>query len=95
MELKLKDRDRISVLRQVNEGVLSAAAGAARINVTPHQFQRLRRRFEAEGDEGVVHGLRGRPSNSALPAAVRELVLEVASGPMYRDFGPTLLASRS
>ena len=34
MELKLKDRDRISVLRQVSEGVLSAAAGAERIDVT-------------------------------------------------------------
>ena len=92
MELKLRDRDRISVLRQVSEGVLSAAAGAARIKVTPRQFRRLRRRFEAEGDESVVHGLRGRPSNNALPAAVRERVLEVASGPTYRDFGPTLLA---
>ena len=34
MELRLKDRDRISVLRQVNEGVLSAAAGAARLGMT-------------------------------------------------------------
>ena len=92
MELRLRDGDRISVLRQVSEGVLSAAAGAARIKVTPRQFRRLRRRFEAEGDESVVHGLRGRPSNRALPAAVRERVLEVASGPTYRDFGPTLLA---
>ncbi len=92
MELKLKDRDRISVLRQVSEGVLSAAAGAERLDVTPRQFRRLRRRYEAEGDESVVHGLRGRPSNSALPAAVRELVLEVASDPIYRGFGPTLLA---
>ena len=92
MELKLKERDRISVLRQASEGVLSATAGAARLGVTPRHFRRLRRRFEADGDGVVVHGLRGRRSNSALPPAIRERALEVAARPVYRDFGPTLLA---
>lgn len=92
MDLSLKERDRISVLRQVKEGVLSAAAGAARIGVTRRHFRRLRRKFEAEGDAAVVHGLRGRRSNRALPRAFRERALEVAREPLYRDFGPTLLA---
>ena len=92
MDLSLKERDRISVLRQVSEGVLAAAAGAARLGVTRRQFRRLRRKFEAEGDAAVVHGLRGRRSNRALPREVRERALEVAKDPLYRDFGPTLLA---
>lgn len=93
MDLSLKERDRIAGLRQVKEGVLSAAAGASRIGVTRRHFRRLCRKFEAEGgDAAVVHGLRGRRSNRALPRALRERVLEVASEPLYRDFGPTLLA---
>ena len=92
MDLNLKERDRISVLRQVSEGVLSAAAGAARVGVTRRHFRRLRRKFEAEGDAAVVHGLRGRRSNRALPPEFRERALEVAVDPLYRDFGPTLLA---
>ena len=92
MDLSLKERDRISVLRQVKEGVLSVAAGAARIGVTRRHFRRLRRKFEAEGDAAVIHGLRGRRSNRALPRELRERVLEVAKEPLYRDFGPTLLA---
>ena len=92
MELSLKERDRVSVLRQVEEGVLAAAAGAARLGVTARHFRRMRRRFEAEGDAAVVHGLRGRPSNRALPREFRERVLAVAEDPLYRDFGPTLLA---
>ena len=92
MELSLRERDRISVLRQVDEGTLTAAAGAARVGVTRRQFRRLRRRFEAEGDAAVIHGLRGRRSNRALPREVRERALEVAGDPLYRDFGPTLLA---
>lgn len=92
MDLSLKERDRISVLRQVREGVLSVAAGAARIGVTRRHFRRLRRKFEADGDAAVIHGLRGRRSNRALPGELRERVLEVAEEPLYRDFGPTLLA---
>ena len=67
MDLSLKERDRISVLRQVSEGVLAAAAGAGRLGVTRRHFRRLRRKFEAEGDAAVVHALRGRRSDRALP----------------------------
>ena len=92
MDLSLRERDRISVLRQVSEGVLTVAAGAERIGVTRRHFRRLRRKFEAEGDAAAVHGLRGRRSNRALRAEDRGRALEVARDPLYRDFGPTLLA---
>ena len=92
MDLSVKERDRISVLRQVSEGVLTPAAGAERLGVTRRHFRRMRRRFESEGDAVVVHGLRGRRSNRSLPGEVRELVMTVARDPLYRDFGPTLLA---
>ena len=81
-----------SVLRQVSQGSLTAAAGAERLGVTRRHFRRMRRRFEAEGDGAVVHGVRGRPSNRSLPAGIRERAMEVAADPLYRDFGPTLLA---
>ena len=92
MGLSVKERDRISVLRQVSEGVLTPAAGAQRLGVTQRHFRRMRRRFETEGDAAVVHGRRGRPSNRSLPAEVRERAMAVARDPLYRDFGPTLLA---
>ena len=92
MELNVKERDRISVLGQVGEGSLTAAAGAERLGVTRRHFRRMRRRFEAEGDAAAVHGLRGRPSNRSLPAGIRERAMAVAREPLYRDFGPTLLA---
>ena len=92
MDLSVKERDRISVLRKVSEGVLTAAVGAARLGVTRRHFRRMRRRFETEGDAAVVHGLHGRRSNRSLPAEVRERTMGVAADPLYRDFGPTLLA---
>jgi len=90
MELSLKERDRISVLRQVSEGVLAAGDGAARFGATARRFRRVRRRFEAAGDEVVVHGLRGRRSNRSLSSETRERAL--ARDPDYADFGATLRA---
>jgi hypothetical protein len=52
----------------------------------------MMRRFEAEGDCVVVHGLRGQRSNNALAEALREAALEKARDPLYHDFGPTLLS---
>ena len=86
MELSLKERDRISVLRQGSEGVLAAADGAARFGATERRFRRVPRRFEAAGDEVVVHGLRGRRSNRSLSSETRERSLANGQGPRLRRF---------
>jgi hypothetical protein len=92
LTLSTRDVDRLTVLHQVRDGVLSAAAGARRLRVGPRHFRRMLRRFEEEGDASVVHRGRDRPSNRRLSGAVRTTALERASEPAYHDFGPTLLA---
>ena len=92
LTLSLRDRDWISVLRQVTEGRLPAIQGAKRLGVTPRHFRRMRRRWELEGDASVLHGGRGAPSNRRLPPELRERARKMASDPMYEDFGPTLLS---
>lgn len=92
LTLSLRERDRISVLRQVEEGQLGAGEGASRLGLTARQFRRLRRKWEVEGDRVVVHAGRGRSSNRCLPRDVRERALEMARDPLYEDFGPTLLS---
>lgn len=92
LSLSQSERDRLVVLHQVVQRQLSVSEGARRCGVGLRHFRRLRRRFECEGDGVVVHGLRGRPSNHSLAAALRERALGVARDPLYRDFGPTLLS---
>lgn len=90
--MSLRDRDRISLLRQVHEGRLNAAEAAERLGITPRQFRRIRRRWEDEGDAAVLHRGRGRKSNRRLAAELRQRALEMASDPLYEDFAPTLLS---
>jgi hypothetical protein len=92
LTLSLRDRDRIVVLRQMHEGVLTAREGAAQLGLTTRQLRRLRRRWETEGDAAVIHRARGRPSNRRCPGQLRERALELARDPLYEDFGPTLLS---
>lgn len=92
LSLSLRERDRISVLRQVCEGQISSAEGARRLALSERQLRRVRRRWEAEGDAVVAHASRGRPSNHRRPPWLRVRALQMAHDPLYRDFGPTLLA---
>ncbi len=92
LTLSQKERDRLVYLRLVHAGQLSVSEGARRAGVQGRHFRRLLRRFEADGDQVVVHGLRGRASNRRLPGSVRERALEKARQPLYHDFGPTLLS---
>jgi hypothetical protein len=92
LTLSQKERDRLVHLRLVHTGQISVAEGARRAGVERRHFRRLLRRFEAQGDAVVVHGLRGRASNRRLPESMREQALEKARQPLYHDFGPTLLS---
>ena len=67
---------------------------AARLlGLSGRQVRRLRRRYRREGDAGLVHRSRGRPSNRKTPDPVRRRVLACIRR-SYRDFGPTLAAEK-
>ncbi len=59
LTLNHRDGDRLAVLKQVEEGMVAAKRGSELVGLTPRQFRRLRRRWEAAGDKPVIHGLRG------------------------------------
>lgn len=89
IELSQRERDRLKVLHQVEQGYLTQAEAGQQVQVSARQVRRLLRRVRAEGDRGVVHRLRGRPSNRKLPAAVQRRILAQVRR-RYADFGPTL-----
>ncbi len=88
-----RERERLKVLHEIEQGHLSQVEGSQRLGLSTRQVRRLERRVKTEGDRGLVHRLRGRPSNRKIPAGVRERILgEVRQ--RYVDFGPTLAAEK-
>jgi len=92
IELNAKERDRLKVLQQVEEGQLKQIEAAQRLRLTDRQVRRLQVRLRQEGDRGIVHRLRGRRSNRKIPEERRARVLRQLRQACYAGFGPTLAA---
>src|SRR5215469_11829805 len=88
-----KERDVLKILHGVLQGERSQADAAHLLGFTTRHVRRLQRRLEAEGDQALVHGLRGKPSNHRTDPALRAAVL-AAYRQRYADFGPTFASEK-
>jgi Helix-turn-helix domain len=91
IRMSRQERRRLEMMSQVKSGALTLAKGGQLLGLSYRQAKRVRARYEAEGDEGLVHRLRGRPSNRLGAAAFRDQVL-ARYVERYGDYGPTLAA---
>jgi hypothetical protein len=88
-----RERDRSRVLHSVQDGRRTQVEAARLLRLTPRQVRRLLQRLQQGGDAGLVHGLRGQPSNRCKHAKLRRRVLQVYRKD-YHDFGPTFAAEK-
>ncbi len=70
-----KERDVLKVMHGVLRGERTQAEAARLLDLSTRQVRRLQRKLEAHGDDALVHGLRGQPSNHQADAALRHAVL--------------------
>ena len=84
-----KELRRVHVIRQVLEHRLTQKEAGMLLGLTDRQIRRLRRRMEQEGEHGLVHRARGRPSNRRIPEGRKAKILQLYET-RYGDFGPTL-----
>ena len=89
--LSQRERDRLQVLHDLQQGRLTQVVAAQRMKLTDRQVRRLLQRWREQGDRAVIHRLRGRPSNRKFAVSFQRKVL-ARVGQRYADFGPTLAA---
>lgn len=87
-----KERDRMTVMAGVAEGELTLVQAGQLMGVSYRQSKRIWRRHQADGDAGLVHRLRGKPSARRKPPELRAAALARYAEDRYSDFGPTLMA---
>lgn len=92
IELSARERERLKVLHQVEEGHLKQVEAARRLRLTDRQVRRLQARLRSQGDPEIVHRLRGRRSNRQISDALRQRALGQLRQAQYAGFGPTLAA---
>ena len=91
MELRMsqKERDRLKVMAQLKLGKMVQKEAAELLRLSERQVRRVLRRYEGQGDQGLVHRLRGQASNRRIDAALKEKAVDLIDT-RYRDYGPTL-----
>lgn len=88
-----KERQRLAVLSRVKDKQWSRRQGAEILGLSLRQMHRIVLRQQAQGDAGLIHRSRGRPSPRRIDAQEREKALALYRS-RYRSFGPTLLAEK-
>jgi hypothetical protein len=68
---------------------LTQVKAAEVLGLSTRQVRRLAKRVFAEGDKGLIHKSRGKPSGRRLPEDLKQKVLGLYQQ-KYFDFGPTL-----
>ena len=84
---------RLHVIRKVLERVIKRVRAAEILSLSCRQVGRLAKRVKGEGDRGIVHRSRGKPSNRRFDDQVKARVIKVYRE-RYKGFGPTLAAEK-
>ena len=89
MAMRGQEAQRLYVIQQVLERKLSQRHAAELVDRSVRQVRRLIQRVRQEGARGILHRLRGRPSNRRHAERVRQRAVQLYQQ-QYHDFGPTL-----
>ena len=84
---------RLHVIQKVLEKVTKQVEAAEILSLSSRQIRRIVRRIRDEGDRGVIHKSRGRPSNRRIPDRIKDRVIRLYRV-QYKGFGPTLVSEK-
>jgi hypothetical protein len=76
-----EERDWLDWLKRVWDGVITQRQASEQMGITDRWVRTLLARGEEEGDEVVVHGLRGRPSNRRIDGAIQTKAVKYLKQP--------------
>src|SRR5512141_3124128 len=89
LTMSQKERTRLGIMREIKTGTMTLVAAAKVLRLGYRQMKRVWRRFQGQGDKGLVHRGRGRTSNRAKGQEFKQKILRRYEQ-RYADFGPTL-----
>src|ERR1039457_3134616 len=92
LTMSRKERQRMTIMAGVKSKELTQVQAAELMGLGYRQAKRIWRRYQDEGDAGLIHRLRGQAGLRRKAPAVRAQVLARYAEEGYADLGPTLLA---
>lgn len=84
---------KLHVIRKAIDKAITQAEAAQILDIATRQVRRLVKRVRLQGDKGITHKNRGKPSNRAKPDNLKDKALKLCRQ-KYKDFGPTLASEK-
>jgi len=88
-----KEAKRIGIIHQAMDKQMKQRKAAELLQISDRQVRRIVKRVRKEGERGVVHTSRGRPSHNKMKAAIQNKALQLYRD-RYKGFGPTLASEK-
>lgn len=80
--------DKLKVIQNTIDGLFTWPQAAEILSVSERHVGRLCAKVRKEGNRGIIHGLKGRPSNNRLEEGLGDKAVGLVKQ-YYPDFGPT------
>lgn len=93
IEMSYKEMERLKIMLKIEGGEITVSEAAESLRISQRQLYRIKKRYREEGEAGLVHRLRGRPSNRGYAKEIR-LKVRRLFWEQYRDYDPTLFGEK-
>lgn len=87
--MSMREVKRLKAFQSAIERHITQKTAASMVGLSERQVRRMVKGIRERGEKGIIHGLRGQPSNRRFSEEMRETVLSLYQE-RYPDFGPTL-----
>ena len=84
---------RLHIIHKVLDGAIRQVDAADLLLLSDRQIRRIVKRVRLEGEAGIRHKSRGKPSNRRFPKKIKDKVIKLYRE-KYNDFGPTLASEK-
>jgi len=84
---------RLHIIQKILDKKLKQVEAAKILDLTDRQVRRIVKRVKKEGDKGIIHKLRGKPSYRIIPQKTKEKALKLCRG-KYSGFNPTFASEK-
>jgi len=84
---------RLHIIRKVLNKEITQDEAADNLDLSSRQVRRIAERVKKEGDKGVIHKSRGRPSERKIPDQIKNKAIDLCRG-RYKGFGPLFASEK-
>lgn len=93
IQMSQRDLTKLHVIHKVLNRSLTQKDAGDKLNLSERQIRRIAERVHAEGDKGLIHRLRGKPSAHRITDKLWQKILNLYRT-IYHDFGPTFACEK-